>query len=733
MKIGLSYEVRGMVENITSYDGASVVKNEVVNEYNNLGQVTKQYQEHSGAKDGSTPSVLYSYDSTPASGEYSKDSRKTMRRFDSSDRVYFNYGASAGAGDKMSRVDNLADDAAPTTEYARYQYLGMSTFVVVVYPEIDSTFLMTLDHGTANAYVGLDRFNRIVDMLWDFHSVEIDRFQYGYDRNSNPLFASNKVDTDSGNEYAYDEINRLIDAKRGPISSGVVADPDHREVYDLDATGNWNGYFVQDGQTTWKQRREFNQANEIVDLTNWVVPEYDLAGNMTTIPQPADLAQGYALTWDGWNRLVKVVEGTTTIAEYGYDGLMRRQTEDDQTDVRHFYYSLAWQVVEERLNALTTADAEYVWGIRYIDDLVRRLKGEGANSVIYALKDRMWSISSLVETSKGTVLERYVYDPYGKPTVLTGTFGPRSSSLYSWSYLFQGQEWDSLTGLYQFRMRYYHSGLGLFVSRDPIVANQKSGSYRFGLTSPMVILDPLGLDSYRIEGEYLIRTVCIKFEFNEDIGFRQREGKTEEEERETYREQFTKQITTALNCDKYRIRGPRSDAGYIPRIEITDVGEEGSPDLTVIAYNDLNLVQHFERNTNTIHFGPRGHGGMQNHHPVGRREPLYACHEFLHYLGFRHPGKYLSRENQDELKQWHVETHPNQPPQSWDYWGDIDSISGAGEEVRPYFYEGWFEFLEDRCGLPGFYNIRAVEDNAWQLPTVSSYYNQNPWVNPWPQ
>ncbi len=491
MKIGLSYEVRGLVENITSYDGASVVKNEVVNEYNNLGQVTKQYQEHSGAKDGSTPYIWNHYDATPSSGEYAKDSRPTRRDPPDGTRLYVNYGAAASAADKMSRVDDLSDG---TNIFALYRYLGMSTFVHVGYEE--AAVVMKIDHGTAHAYAGFDRFNRIIDMLWTYHDEsDLDRFKYGYDRNSSPVYAYNNVDTDFGNQYSYDALNRLTDAKRGTINTGtgVVADPDHREVYALDATGNWNGYFVQDGQTTWKQRREFNEVNEIVDLTNWVVPEYDLAGNMTTVPQPADLTEGYALTWDGWNRLVKVVAGTTTIAEFAYDGLMRRQTSDDQTDVRHFYYSLGWQVVEERLNALTTADAQYVWGIRYIDDLVRREKGAGEDAVIYALKDRMWSISSLVRSTEGVMLERYVYDPYGSPTVLTGTFGPRASSLYSWSYLFQGREWDSLTELYQFRMRSYHPGLGLFLSRDPLSFSFiAEGQYSFAGISPFGFADLSG-------------------------------------------------------------------------------------------------------------------------------------------------------------------------------------------------------------------------------------------------
>ena len=61
-----TYEVRGMREKITNYDNATVgsgsVVNEVVLEYNDLGMLVKEYQEHEGAKDGNTLYVQYNFD-----------------------------------------------------------------------------------------------------------------------------------------------------------------------------------------------------------------------------------------------------------------------------------------------------------------------------------------------------------------------------------------------------------------------------------------------------------------------------------------------------------------------------------------------------------------------------------------------------------------------------------------------------------------------------------------------
>jgi hypothetical protein len=41
---------------------------------------------------------------------------------------------------------------------------------------------------------------------------------------------------------------------------------------------------------------------------------------MTSVPRPADPAQTFVATYDAWNRLVKLTDGTNTVAEYVYDG-----------------------------------------------------------------------------------------------------------------------------------------------------------------------------------------------------------------------------------------------------------------------------------------------------------------------------------------------------------------------------------------------------------------------------
>jgi hypothetical protein len=88
--------------------------------------------------------------------------------------------------------------------------------------------------------------------------------------------------------------------------------------------------------------------------------------------------RAFSCTYDAWNRLVSVVDATTseTVAQYAHDARGYRVVSQAfasgvSTETRDFFYSDQWQVVEERVGQ-PTADRHFVWGSRYIDDLVLR-------------------------------------------------------------------------------------------------------------------------------------------------------------------------------------------------------------------------------------------------------------------------------------------------------------------------------------------------------------------------
>jgi YD repeat-containing protein len=204
--------------------------------------------------------------------------------------------------------------------------------------------------------------------------ADIDRYQYGYDQNSNRLWKANVVGTPivSGGldeEYSYDNLNRLTQMQRGTLSGGIITGTPVREMdYTLDPTGNWAAYLTKtSGTTDLNQTRSHNMVNEIEVISGtpgWASPpSYDAAGNMTSFPQPANPSNAFTATYDAWNRMVSVSNSSGTVATYQYDGSNRRIVKNTAatSETRHFYWTNNWQDVEERTGTSTSMDKQYVW------------------------------------------------------------------------------------------------------------------------------------------------------------------------------------------------------------------------------------------------------------------------------------------------------------------------------------------------------------------------------------
>lgn len=130
-----------------------------------------------------------------------------------------------------------------------------------------------------------------------------------------------------------------------------------------------------------------------------------------------------------------------------------------------------------------------------MDEAVERDSDSGTNR-IYAQQDANWNVTSLVAKVSNVwqVVERFVYDPYGSPTVLTSAWVSTTDS-YNWVYMFQGGRYDSVAGLYNFRNRDLNPGLGVWMEKDPARYIGGANLYLADCSNPVVRRDPLGLSS----------------------------------------------------------------------------------------------------------------------------------------------------------------------------------------------------------------------------------------------
>lgn len=489
-----AYDSAGRPYLFTSYNDAlyGTVVNQVQRAFNGAGQVVAEYQSHSGAVDfgntNATLQVYYSY-TTQAGG-----SRLTGVTYPDNTGVQYNY--TSDVDNRISRVTSLQTVAganSPTVE--SYSYLGLGTVVQRSHPQsaVDLTYIGV---GTADAgdkYVGLDRFGRVVDQRWKSSGPDVDHFGYGYDRDSNRTYRENLLSSPAGGDkselYTYDGLNQLRTFGRGTLNGtkdGFTAGPAHSQEWTHDAAGNFKSVKTDSQAPVTRDHNKQNQATVVGGATL----AYDAKGNLTT----DETARTF--TYDAWNHVIKV-NGTT---RYAYDALGRR-IKEGSTDL---YYDTDWRLIAEGPPNTHYSSAHYVWSPVYVDEMVLRDRdtnnniGDGLEERLYPLSDANHNVTALVNTS-GSVVERYLYDPYGRFDVKDPSWADRPSSSYAWVYLHQGGRYDSTAGTYHFRNRDYSPTLGRFISVDPLGFDAGDVNfYRYVGDDPTSRTDPIGLaDPYR--------------------------------------------------------------------------------------------------------------------------------------------------------------------------------------------------------------------------------------------
>jgi RHS repeat-associated protein len=298
-----------------------------------------------------------------------------------------------------------------------------------------------------------------------------------------------------------------------------------RQSWTLDATGNWSEFKEDsDGDGTWdlEQQRSCNPVNEITQITTltgptWATLAYDRNGNMTLIPKPASPTQTFTATYDPWNRLVKLVDTATgkPVAEYQYDARNRRivkRTYDEAgnlSEVRHFYFTDHWQDIEERVTfsgagleqppESVAAERLFVWGLRYIDELIARVRSspswELLDETIYALAGCLWNVAVGLGASGG-VEQRFCYQAYGTPEAFDQDWSKAPIQVGTLDRLYTGLPFDPSSNLYDARNRAFNARCAFWTSRDPDRPSRAGGSrslYEMADSSPIRFVDPLGL------------------------------------------------------------------------------------------------------------------------------------------------------------------------------------------------------------------------------------------------
>jgi len=164
-----------------------------------------------------------------------------------------------------------------------------------------------------------------------------------------------------------------------------------------------------------------------------------------------------------------------------------RQTETAVTNVTQYIYDNEDILLE--LDGSNNIVARYTHG----PSIDEPLTIEKSNQSFFYHADALGSIAELTD-SNGTVVQSYTYSSFGKiESQLDPTFVQ--------PYTFTAREFDSETGLYYYRDRYYDAKTGRFLSEDPlgITVDPKGfpgegvNQYEYAGNNPVNFTDPFGL------------------------------------------------------------------------------------------------------------------------------------------------------------------------------------------------------------------------------------------------
>jgi RHS repeat-associated protein len=247
--------------------------------------------------------------------------------------------------------------------------------------------------------------------------------------------------------YTLDRLNR----------SSVV---DNGAVINFDANG-MNQYVGIGGQTA-----QYDQNFNLSQLNGWRYG-YDAEKHLMVTSNGGSSA---SFVYDGLGRCVKrTLNGITT--RLIYDGWKAIMEFSPQTN-----HLVAWNIYGPGADEILWRWVEGVGHMRYQHDI-------------------HGNVTALLGFYGG-VIERYTYDVFGSPTILSTNNTQLSTSAYGNRFMFQGREFFPELGIYDYRHRMYHPGLGRFLQTDPTGFDAGDMNlFRYTGDDPVDRSDPTGLES----------------------------------------------------------------------------------------------------------------------------------------------------------------------------------------------------------------------------------------------
>jgi RHS repeat-associated protein len=358
-------------------------------------------------------------------------------------------GVTSYAYDTLNRLSTLT----PPTAFS-------STGFGFTYDALSRRTQMTRPNGVTTNY-SYDNLSDLLSVLHQVSSSTIDGAAYTYDSAGNRTAKTNEKTAVTSN-YTYDPLYEL---------TKVTQSTNTTESYSYDPVGNRLSSLGVSSYTN-------NSSNELTS-SSAASYAYDANGNTTSKTVSGNTTN---YTWDYENRLTSVaLPGTGGTVAFKYDGFGRRVqkafTQGSTTTTTNYLYDGVNSIEDVDQNGNVLARYEETLNT---DEPLAELR---SGTTSYYQADGIGSVTSL-STSAGAVSNSYTYDSFGNLTASTGSLVNR--------FQYTGREFDSETGNYYYRARYYDVQTGRFLSEDSLRFWVDGNFYPYTYNSPTNVQDPSG-------------------------------------------------------------------------------------------------------------------------------------------------------------------------------------------------------------------------------------------------
>ena len=231
----------------------------------------------------------------------------------------------------------------------------------------------------------------------------------------------------------------------------------------------------------------YNSLDQLISAGS-VTYDYDDRGNLH---QVIDGSQTTTYSYDAADRLASLTLPDATAITYGYDADGRRIKQTVGSAITNYLWdeASAYGDVVLETDGSGSRLASYVLAGTQV---VSQTRGSATS---YFLQDGQGSTRALTNGA-GAITDTYAYTAFGS---LLDQAGNTANG-----YLYTGQQFDSLTGLYDLRARYYNPALGRFLSQDTYPVNFDNpvelNRYVYTASNPINLTDPTG---YAALAEYV--------------------------------------------------------------------------------------------------------------------------------------------------------------------------------------------------------------------------------------